>query len=82
MLSDFDALTRLKGGLAPFRCDSEIWDYQDKLRFRVFDQNGTPVLRADAIPQRVFRDPVELGRLVSFVRSRLQNRGKLTRDEY
>lgn len=35
---------RLEGAFKPLRCVVEIWDYKDKLRFKVFDKNNKGIL--------------------------------------
>jgi hypothetical protein len=35
---------RVESAFKPFRCVAEIWDYKDKLRFKVFDKNGKGIV--------------------------------------
>ena len=37
-LTNEEIQERIKAAFAPLRCETEIWDYEAKLKFRVFDR--------------------------------------------
>ncbi len=57
------------------RCVVEVWDYKQKLRFKVFDDHGRGVIE---VPEIVLHDVAEenrLGDLIERVRAQVQAKG-------
>jgi hypothetical protein len=44
---------RLEDAFNPLRCVAEVWDYKQKLRFKVFDHNDQGIIE---MPEIVLRD--------------------------
>jgi len=66
---------RLEGSFNPLRCVADVWDYKQKLRFKVFDETDRAIIE---VPEIVLRDVAEenrLGDLVEQVRAQVQARG-------
>ncbi|OGW12090.1 MAG: hypothetical protein A3G93_07085 [Nitrospinae bacterium RIFCSPLOWO2_12_FULL_45_22] len=40
---------KLEASFHPYRCVAEIWDYRQKIRFHIFDQNDKPIITAPEI---------------------------------
>ena len=59
---------------APLRCIAEAWDYDYRIRFRVFDKNE-PLLNVDEVLKPQFSDPHRLSFIIDEARSNLTNRG-------
>ena len=53
MLTDQQIVSAIQAAFSPLRCTAEIWDYQQKLRFRVFDTSDKAVLTC---PEQVLGD--------------------------
>lgn len=39
-LTNEEIQERVKAAFSPLRCETEIWDYEAKLKFRVFHRDG------------------------------------------
>gem|GEM_PF-2040712 len=59
----------------PLRCVAEVWDYDQKLRFRVFDEKDRGIVRLPSLVLRNLRDESQLRDVLSVVRERVQERG-------
>jgi hypothetical protein len=71
-----EQITRvIEGAFRPLRCVAEIWDYEKKLRFRVFDANDQPVV---TFPEQLIASlssDAQLSELISQARDRVQSKG-------
>ncbi len=59
----------------PLRCVAEVWDYDQKLRFRVFDSNDRGVLRVPSLVLRELRDKSNLKSVLSAARATVEEKG-------
>ena len=51
----------IQNAFRPLRCGIEFFDFERKLRFRVFDVHGRPVLNMSKMLTRRARDPPAYG---------------------
>lgn len=65
----------IESAFKPFECVVEVFDYEHRIRFRVFDQNDKPLLTmSEALVRRV-RDPGGLNTIVTECRAKVERRG-------
>lgn len=69
------AIEILEAAFAPFRCVAEAWDYDKKVRFRVFDAADEPLLTFPSIVWRSVSNLDRLSTLISEARRRLESKG-------
>ncbi len=74
MLSDQDICSRVEAAFPPYRCVAEIWDYGQKLRFRVFGANDETLVTMAEVAVSSVRDSSALESLIADVRHRLDGR--------
>ena len=74
MLSDQDICSRIEAAFPPYRCVAEIWDYGQKLRFRVFGSNDEALITMAEVVVSSVRDSGALESLISDVKLRLDGR--------
>lgn len=75
MLTNEDIRARVENAFAPLRCVAEIWDYEQKLRLRVFDIHDIPIMTIEEIVLSSFRETHSLDALINDIRQRIA-RGK------
>lgn len=66
----------IESGFEPFRCVVEIFDYDKKLRFRVFDQNDHTLLTFPSEPICSLLDKSALNALILAGRSKIERSGQ------
>ncbi len=74
MLSNAEIRTTVEQAFRPLRCVAEIWDYDQKLRFKVFDDDRAVI----EVPRLVLRDLRETDNLTSVLvqaRSEVEDKG-------
>lgn len=64
---------RLEGAFKPFRCVAEVFDYEQKLRFRVFDNNGQSIIAMSQILLRDLMNDSYLQGLVEQARAQIRS---------
>lgn len=69
------ALALLREAFAPLRCVAELYDYNSKIRFRVFGQFDEPLLRVEKLSPHEVEDVASLANLIATARSRLTENG-------
>ena len=74
MLSDQDICSRIEAAFPPYRCVAEIWDYGQKLRFRVFSSNDEALITMAEVVVSSVRDSGALESLIADVKLRLDGR--------
>ncbi len=75
MLSNNEIINILELSFKPLRCAAEIWDYNEKIRIRIFDKDDNPVL---SLPERKIsnlRNQNALTELIDVVREKLARQG-------
>ena len=75
MLTNDEIKAMVEGAFVPLRCVAEIWDYDDKLRFKVFDRNDKGLIKMPKVVLSDFRDEEQLREVLSQVRERVQQKG-------
>ena len=65
----------MRGAFSPLECTAELWDGNQKLRFKVLDRSGNPLLRATSVLMSRARDPAGLRYIVKSARTRIEARG-------
>jgi len=75
MLSDQDICSRVEAAFPPYRCVAEIWDYGQKLRFRVFGSNDEVLITMAEVVVSSVRDSGALESLIADLKHRLDGRG-------
>ena len=75
MLSDLDIKSTVEGAFSPLRCVAEIWDYNQKLRFKVFDAKGNVVFEMAEIILREIRKKNNLASILSSARKIVEKKG-------
>lgn len=71
-----EAVLRLiSSAFRPLKCDVELWDRDQKLRFKVIDPSGKSMLRATSVLMRRARDPNGLRFIVNAARNRVKAKG-------
>ena len=73
MLSNEEICKFMQVAFLPMRCVAEVWDYEHKLRFRVFDDQDKPVITMDKVVLDSIRYENALQELCDQVRSRIKN---------
>lgn len=65
----------VEGAFRPFRCVAEIWDYDYRLRFKVFDENDRGLIELPDVVLRNLRDETQLRNILAMARERLLEKG-------
>ncbi|VVO30236.1 hypothetical protein [Pseudomonas fluorescens] len=65
----------IKLAFAPMRCEAEPWDYDHRIRFRVFDSSDEPALTVEELLKHEFSNASSLESAINSWRSRLAQRG-------
>jgi hypothetical protein len=72
MLTNDKILSTVQTAFSPYRCVPKIWDYGQKLRFRVFDVEDQPIITMSEVILSSVRDVTALNSLCEVARQRLQ----------
>jgi hypothetical protein len=75
MLTNEEICSRVEAAFPSYRCITEIWDYGQKLRFRVSSANDEPLITMDGLILSSVRDSASLDSLLDSVRQRLEKVG-------
>jgi hypothetical protein len=70
-----EVVSAVRTAFAPLDCGVEVFDYDQKLRFRVFDAEGKALLRVSEVLMRRAREPNGLSYIIESARDRLEHRG-------
>jgi len=65
---------RLEGAFRPLHSVAEVWDYEQKLRLKVFDQNDQGVVQISKSVPRHLSDQ-DIQDIIEQVRAQLQAKG-------
>ncbi len=74
-LSDDEIRDAVVRAFRPLRCVAEIWDYDKKLRFLVFDTKDEGILRIPDLVLRALRDRSNLRSVLLSARAVLEEKG-------
>lgn len=75
MHSDLNVKSTVEGAFSPLQCVAEIWDYNQKLRFKVFDAKGDVVFEMAEIILREIRKKNNLASILSSARKIVEKKG-------
>jgi len=59
----------------PLRCVAEVWDYDYKLRFKVFDEQERGIVEVPGLVLRNLRDESQLRDVLTATRQRITEKG-------
>ena len=65
----------LRSAFGPQRCVAEMYDYNSRGRFRIFDAEDRPLLRMDKVEKFVLADRRHLAQTIEAARRRLERNG-------
>ena len=71
MLTNTQIVEYVEHAFLPRRCVAEVWDYEAKLRFRIFDQSGNTLKSIKNIVMASIRVEANLKALCESIRLRL-----------
>jgi hypothetical protein len=74
MLTNEEICSRVEAAFTPYRCVAEIWDYGQKLRFRVFGPEDEPLITIEELLLSSARDSAALDSLLVTCRQRISHR--------
>jgi hypothetical protein len=66
---------RIESAFKPLRCVAKDWDYKEKLKFRVFDDNDQVILEREKITLRSLKDRSTFQDVIEQARAEVQARG-------
>jgi hypothetical protein len=66
---------RVEGAFRPLHCVAEIWDYKDKLRFKVFDKDNKGIVEMPDVSLDSLDSAGTLEELIQGVRREVQSKG-------
>jgi hypothetical protein len=75
MKTDDEIKKALAKAFEPLRCAVEVFDYDKRLRFRVFDQNDSAVFACPEILLSTLRDEARLTDVISQAREAIKAKG-------
>lgn len=75
MLSNEEIRDAVEKAFRPLRCGAEIWDYDQKLRFRVFDDRDQGIVRVPSLVLRELRSKSNLRSVLSSARAVVEEKG-------
>ena len=71
MLTNAQIVEYVEHAFPPHRCVAEFWDYEAKLRFRIFDESGNALKTIESIVMASIRGESDLKGLCEAIRLRL-----------
>ena len=74
-LTNDDIVARIQQAFRPLRCVAVIWDYDAKLRFKVFDPQDRGVIEVPSVVLRDIREWQNLKSLLNQARVEVENKG-------
>lgn len=75
MMTNDEIVTAVQDAFRPLRCVAEIWDYDAKLRFKVFDANDRGVVEVPSVVLRTVRERKDLGSVLAAARTAVEDKG-------
>ncbi len=73
--TDAEIRSIVENAFRPLRCVAEIWDYDQKLRFRVFGANQESVVTCENLVLRTLHDDNTLSSIVGMARRVVEEKG-------
>lgn len=75
MLTDKQVKETIEGAFSPLRCVVEMPDYQNRVRFKIFDKSGKSIMHVKGLFLRDVRDERQLQAVLSSTRERVIEKG-------
>lgn len=75
MRTDDEIRAIVEAAFRPLRCIAEVWDYDSKLRFKVFDDKDRGIVEVSDLVLRNLRDEAQLRDVLAGVRQRVVEKG-------
>lgn len=75
MRTDDEIKVIVEAAFRPLRCIAEVWGYDSKLRFKVFDDKDRGIVEVSAFVLRNLRDEAQLRDVLAGVRQRVVEKG-------
>lgn len=76
MLINKEICSKIEAAFHPYRCIPEIWDYDQKLRFKVYGAKAELLVTVAEVVLSSIRDPMALESLITSVRDRVEQQNK------
>ena len=70
-----EIMSKLESAFKPLRCVVEVWDYKQRLRFKVFDHNDRGIIDMPEIVLRNLNSECCVQDLIQHARLEIQNMG-------
>lgn len=70
-----EVVKSLESAFSPYRCVAEPWDYGQRIRVRVFDQNDSPIVSFPEEKLKPLLEPRNLESFIITIRNRLIEKG-------
>lgn len=77
MLTNEEVLTTIENAFVPLRTVAEVWDYNAKVRFRVFDQSKGAIVSMSHLVLSKVSEKENLNSILAQVRAHLCSKGHL-----
>lgn len=75
MRTDDEVKAIVEAAFRPLRCIAEVWDYDYRLRFKVFDDKDRGIVEVSDLVLRNLRDEAQLRDVLAGVRQRVLEKG-------
>lgn len=75
MRTDEDIRAVVESAFKPLRCVAETWDYEHRLRFKVFDENEQGVIEVPDVALRSLREESQLRDVILQARRAITEKG-------
>jgi hypothetical protein len=75
MRSDDEIKEIIQQAFKPLRCVAEIWDYGEKIRFRVYRPDDKPLIQYSELTMRQAQSDRSLSDLLTEARQRVEEKG-------
>lgn len=75
MLTNTEIQTIVEGAFHPHRCVAEVWDYGQKLRFKVFAPDDKGVIEVPELVLSTVHEKSQLQATISLFRERVEEKG-------
>lgn len=75
MLTDEQIKECIENAFSPLKCVAEIWDYEHRIRFKIFDARDNCILEMPELILGSVRDEAQLRMVLLAARERVEKRG-------
>lgn len=75
ILTNSEIKTIVESAFRPLRCVSEFWDYDQKLRFKVFGPDDKGIVEAPELALAQARERTHLHETITLFRERVKEKG-------